>query len=187
MIKRLDTSLEAGDLVEHHLLASHVHFLTGDICEENIRKAIQWIVYENLTKTPKHLTLYVNSSGGDLYQGFALIDAMRSSKHPVHTVGLGEIMSAAFLIFVSGAKKYRTIAPNTGIMCHQYSDSPEGKHHDLKAQMQEGDNCNKRMLAILQSACKLDAKTITRKLLNPTDVWLTAEGLVELGLADKIL
>lgn len=187
MTKLIETSLEARDIVENRLLESHVHFLTGDITEENIRKALQWLVYENLTKTPKNLTLYINSPGGDLYQGFALIDAMRASKHPVHTIGLGQVCSAAFLIFVSGAKKYRKIAANTGIMCHQYSDSPEGKHHDLKAQMKEGEHCNNRMLAILQSACKLDAKTITRKLLNPTDVWLTAEELVELGLADKIL
>ena len=179
--------VSVDDLVEGRLLKSHIHFLTGDIDEDNIRKAIQWIVYENLSNETKTLTLYVNSQGGDLYSAFALIDIMQVSKHVIRTVGIGSIMSAAFLIFVSGTRGHRIIAPNTGIMCHQYSDSTEGKHHDLKATMKEGEHCNERMLSILENSCKLDAKTIKRKLLNPTDVYLTAEELILLGLADKQL
>ena len=184
-VDNLPTSAE--ELVEGKLLKSHIHFLTGDIDEDSIRKAIQWIVYENLSNESKVLTLYVNSQGGDLYSAFALIDIMKVSKHVIRTVGLGSVMSAAFLIFVSGTAGHRVIAPNTGIMCHQYSDSPEGKHHDLKATMQEGEHCNNRMLSILEDACDLDSKTIKRKLLNPTDVYLTAEQLIEYGLADKLL
>jgi ATP-dependent Clp protease protease subunit len=187
MSKPFDPSVSAEDRVEAKLLQSHVHFLTGEIEEENIRKAIQWIAYENLSNETKTLTLYVNSTGGDLYQAFALIDIMNISKHPIATVGLGSVMSAAFLIFVSGSVGHRVIAPNTGIMCHQYSDTTEGKHHDLKATMLEGENCNNRMLAIIEQACELDARTIKRKLLNPTDVYLTADQLIELGLADKLL
>ena len=187
MSKPFDPSVSADDRVEARLLQSHIHFLTGDIDEDNIRKAIQWIVYENLTNEAKTLTLYVNSQGGDLYQAFALIDIMRKSKHTINTVGLGNVMSAAFLIFISGSFGCRMIAPNTGIMCHQYSDTTEGKHHDLKATMQEGENCNARMLSIIQESCNLDVKTIKRKLLNPTDVYLTASELIDLGLADAML
>lgn len=185
MSKPLDTSAE--ERIESKLLNSHVHFLTGDIDEDNIRKAIQWLVYENLSNEQKTLTLYINTQGGDLYQAFALIDLMNVSKHTIRTVGIGNVMSAGFLIFVSGTPGYRLIAPNTGIMCHQYSDSPEGKHHDLKATMQEGDNCNSRMLTILQNSCELDVKTIKRKLLSPTDYYMTANELILLGLADKLL
>ena len=130
----------AADRIAAKLLENSTHFLIGDICEENVNEVIRWIVYENLdSRTPKTLTLYVNSQGGDLYQAFALIDTMRNSHHPVRTIGLGQIMSAAFLIFASGKKGERYIAKNTGIMCHQYSDSPEGKYHDIKAQMKEGE------------------------------------------------
>lgn len=186
-MSRPQETASAEERVESKLLNSHVHFLTGDIDEENIKKAIQWLVYENLSNEAKTLTLYVNTQGGDLYQAFALIDIMNVSKHVIRTVGIGNIMSAGFLIFISGTIGNRIIAPNTGIMCHQYSDSPEGKHHDLKATMKEGENCNDRMLNIIQDACDLDSKTIKRKLLNPTDVYLTAPELIELGLADKLL
>jgi ATP-dependent Clp protease protease subunit len=186
-MNKLDATLSAEERIESKLLSSHVHILMGDIDEDSVKKAIQWIVYENLSNETKNLTLYINSVGGDLYHAFALIDIMRASKHTIRTIGIGSIMSAAFLIFVSGARGHRIIAPNTGIMCHQYSDSPEGKHHDLKATMQEGENCNQRMLDILESSCDMDAKTIKRKLLNPTDVYLDANDLINFGLADKLL
>ena len=96
-------------------------------------------------------------------------------------------MSAAFLIFAAGDKGERYIAPNTGIMCHQYSDSSEGKHHDLKATMKEGENCNQRMLDILKEATGLTAARVKTKLLNATDVYLTAQETVDLGIADQLL
>lgn len=186
-MKKID-EFNAADRVGIKLLENSVHFLNGDIEEENVAECIKWLVFENLdTKTPRVLTLYINSQGGDLYQAFALIDVMRNSKHVVRTVGIGSIMSAAFLIFAAGDKGERYIAPNTGIMCHQYSDSSEGKHHDLKATMKEGENCNQRMLDILKEATGLTAARVKTKLLNATDVYLTAQETVDLGIADQLL
>lgn len=165
-----------------------INFLSGEITEENIGKILQWIIYENTTDdVPKTLTLYVNSEGGDLYQAFALIDMMNASKHTIRTIGIGNIMSAAFLIFASGTKGHRYISKNTGSMCHQYSGEIEGKHHDIMARMKEAELCNKRMLCILQETTGLEPRVIKSKLLNSTDVWLDSEEMVSFGLADHIL
>lgn len=92
----------AEDRIDIELLGNNIHFLVGEINEDTVKSAIKWIVYENLESKEKTLTLYVNSTGGDLYQAFALIDVMRSSNHTIRTVGIGAVMSAAFLIFASG-------------------------------------------------------------------------------------
>ena len=78
----------AEEKIELSFLDNHTHFLTGDIEEGNIKKAIQWIAYENMGKydPEKTLTLYINSYGGDLYQAFALIDMMKRSQYPVSTI-----------------------------------------------------------------------------------------------------
>lgn len=131
--------------------------------------------------------MYINSQGGDLYQALGLIDMMRLSEKPIHTIGLGAVMSAAFLIFASGTKDYRHIAKNCGIMCHQYSDTYEGKHHDLKSFTKEAELTNMRMLKILQEATGMSAREVKSKLLSPSDVWMSAEELVTLGVADSIL
>ena len=70
----------AEDRIDIKLLENSVFFLTGEIAEENIANCIKWLTYENLdTKAEKVLTLYVNSTGGDLYQALALIDMMTTS------------------------------------------------------------------------------------------------------------
>ena len=177
----------SGDKIAGRLLDNCIHYLSGEIAEENVAAAIKWIIYENLSNHNKTLTLYVNSSGGDLYQTFALIDIMRTSKLPIRTIGLGNVMSAAFLIFASGTKGLRIIAPNTGIMCHQFSNNQEGKYHDIKAQVLESDNCNFRMVEILKYATGLPANTIKAKLLPASDVYFTAEELINFKVADEIL
>ena len=186
-LKRLE-GFNASDRVDVKLLDSNVHFLVGEISEENIATCIKWIVYENLDKrTDKTLTLYINSTGGDLYQAFALIDMMQTSKHPIRTVGIGSIMSAAFLIFASGFKGERYVGLNTGIMCHQFSGGVEAKYHDIKAEVREADLCNRKMVEILKSATGLTSTKIKSKLLPASDVYLTVNELIELGIADHIL
>jgi len=178
----------AEDRISVKLLEHSVFFLTGEIEEENIEKCIKWITYENLsTKADKILTLYINSTGGDLYQAFALIDVMQTSKYTIRTIGIGSIMSAAFLIFASGTNGERYLGKNTGIMCHQFSAGTDGKYHDLKAEMKETELLNLKMVGILKDATGMTASVIKKKLLPASDVYLTSSEAVELGIADNIL
>jgi ATP-dependent Clp protease protease subunit len=186
-VKKID-EFNASDRIGIKLLENSVHFLTGEITEENVNECIKWLVYENLEAKEKVLTLYVNSSGGDLYQAFALIDTMRNSKHVVRTVGIGSIMSAAFLIFTSGDQGERHIAANTGIMCHQFAGGgSDAKFHDLKAEMKENELLNKKMVEILKNATGLAPSRIKTKLLPASDVYLTAQEAIELGVADHLI
>ena len=185
-VKKID-EFNASDRIGIKLLENSVHFLTGEITEENVNECIKWLIYENLEAKEKVLTLYVNSSGGDLYQAFALIDIMRNSKHVVRTVGIGSVMSAAFLIFASGDHGERHIAANTGIMCHQFSGGTDAKFHDLKAEMKENEMLNKKMVDILKNATGLAPSRIKTKLLPASDVYLTAQEAIELGFADHLI
>lgn len=177
----------AEDRIDNLLLDSHMFFLHGEIEEANIDRCIKWIQYENIDQKDKILTLYVNTHGGDLYQALALIDIMRTSVHPIRTIGLGNIMSGGFLIFVCGTKGERYIAPNAGIMCHQLSDDITDKYHDIKSAVKEVENCNARMIKILREATGLTALKIQAKLLPASDVYLTAKELIQLKAADYIL
>lgn len=181
--------LPVDDKIQLKFLQNSTHYLSGDIEEENIRKTIQWIMYENMCDyvKDKELKLYINSLGGDLYQAFALIDTMRNSQYPIITVATGSIMSAAFLIFSCGAKGKRYVSPNTSIMCHQFSDSMESKYHDIKAAMKEAEYCNERMMNILRDASGLESRVIKSKLLGPSDAYFTPQELIELNIADHIL
>ena len=83
----------ADERVEVSLYDNDVHYLNGEITEDNVSKAIKWILSANLNKKPKRtLKLYVNTVGGDLYESFALIDVMRNSHHHVSTIGIGAVI-----------------------------------------------------------------------------------------------
>jgi ATP-dependent Clp protease protease subunit len=185
-VKKID-DFNAEDRIDIKLLENSVHFLTGEIDDENIGKCIKWITYENFDSKDKVLTLYINSTGGDLYSAFALIDIIKSSNHTVRTVGVGAVMSAAFLIFASGDKGERYVGRNASLMCHQFSDSTEGKYHDIKATMKDSELSNQRMVDVLREATGLAPSVVKKKLLPASDVYLTAEEAIELGIADQIL
>ena len=171
----------AEERAEVQLFDNDVHYLNGEITEENVSKAVKWILSANLTKKPKRkLTLYINTIGGDLYEAFALIDVMRNSHHNISTIGIGAVMSAGFLIFASGKHGERYVGKNTGIMNHQHSDI-------MKAQMKENNNCEQRCMQILRDATGFGLADVRKKFNNPSDQYFTAKQLVDLKIADHIL
>ena len=163
------------------------HFFTGNVDGDSIEKAIRWIMVGARNPSPKYpMKLYVNSDGGNLTDAFALMDVMRTSLVPIATVGMGNLMSSAFMIFAAGTKGQRAIAKNTSIMIHQFNHEYAGKYHDMKAYAEEIDRINYRMVAELARTSGLTEQEVGSKLLKPSDVWLTAEQLIELGFADII-
>lgn len=186
-VKKLEDFI-AEDRIDLKLLENSTYFINGEIDEDSVGACVKWLIYENLdTSKEKILTIYINSTGGDLYQAFGLIDVMQASPHVIRCIGIGAVMSAAFLIFASGDKGQRYAAKNTSFMCHQFSESMDNKYHDLKATMRENDLCNDRMVAILKEATALAPSVIKKKLLPASDVYLTAQEVVELNVADHIL
>jgi len=167
---------------------SGVFMLMGEINDDSCRECVSWLFEMNLTQGKKHmhktLHIVVNSPGGDLSCGFAIIDAMEGSAIPVHTIGMGQICSAAFMIFLQG--KHRVLTPNTSIMSHTFSWAPSGNFHDLISSRVEVDNSHRRMLEHYQKTTKLPLDVISKKLLTKVDVWLTAQEALELNVCDEI-
>jgi ATP-dependent protease ClpP protease subunit len=72
-------------------------------------------------------------------------------------------------------------------MCHQFSSGMDAKYHDLKAEMKETELLNDKMIDVLKEATGLAPSVIKKKLLPPSDVYLTAQEVLDLGIADHIL
>jgi ATP-dependent Clp protease protease subunit len=100
---------------------------------------------------------------------------------------MGAVMSAAFLIFAAADKGQRYASKNTSFMCHQFSSGMDAKYHDLKAEMKETELLNEKMINILKESTGLAPSVIKKKLLSASDVYLTAQEVVALGVADHIL
>jgi len=156
---------------------------------KSIRSVIEWILRNNFlpaSKRPEYLNLIINSPGGDLNSAFALIDVMKGSAIPVHTLGIGQISSCALLTFMSGAKGHRVLTPNTSILSHQYSWGSYGKEHELISRVKEFELTSTRMLELYKHCTGLTETKIREILLPAKDVWLSAKEAVEYGIADSI-
>lgn len=162
--------------------------LFGEIDEHTALDAVKFIFAHNLNKSLKlkHLTLVINSQGGSLTDAFAIIDVMRHSSLPVHTLGLGNISSAGLMIFMAGAPGHRTITANTTIMSHQWSGGAVGKMHELISAQQDFEQTTQRMMQHYHRCSGLEPDQIRQHLLPPHDAYLTAEQAVTLGIADRI-
>jgi len=168
---------------------NHTYLFMEDFESKTVAPVISWILRCNMlppNKRADHLTLIINSPGGDLNSAFALIDVMRGSAIPVHTLGIGQISSCGLLAFIAGHKGSRVITPMTSILSHQYSWGSHGKNHELLARVKEFELTNQRMMNLYKHCTGLSESKIREVLLPAQDVWLSAEEAVDHGLADYI-
>lgn len=165
-----------------------IYVFMDEVHDESIKPIIEWILMENhvVKKKKKELLLMICSEGGSVEDAFALIDVMNASSVPVKTVGLGCIASSGLLIFLAGHTGRRVLTPNTSILSHQYSNYHEGKHHELFAIAKEHTLIQERMLNHYKATTGLHEDVILSKLLPPTDVYLSAEEALKLGICDYI-
>ena len=169
------------------LYKSGIHLLMDDITADSCKDAIEFVLKQNLEKKKqKRLQFLICSNGGDVPSCFALIDVMRGSGIPIHTVGLGVIASCGLLLFITGAKGKRVLTPNTSILSHQYSWGNWGKEHELFAQVKEFELSSQRLINHYKRCTGLKEKEIREYLLPPEDVWLSGNEAKKLGLCDSI-
>ncbi len=159
----------------------------NDVDETTCKEAIEFILKQNMERKKKpYLNLMICSNGGDVPQAFALIDIMKSSKIPIHTVGLGVIASCGLMMFIAGEPGHRVLTPNTSILSHQYSWMSWGKEHELFAQVKEFELSTTRMIEHYKKCTGLAEEKIRQHLLPPEDVWLSAKEAKKLNLCDSV-
>lgn len=165
-----------------------MYVFMDDVTSESMKPIIEWILVENhvTKKKKKELLLMICSDGGSVADAFALIDVMRASSIPVKTVGLGSIASCGLLIFMAGHKGHRILTPNTSILSHQYSWGSDGKAHELFSITKEFNLTQARMVEHYKECTGLTEEEIKVTLLPPSDVWLTADEALALGICDYI-
>ena len=165
-----------------------MYVFMGEITDDAIRPIIEWILVENhvVRKKKKELLLMICSEGGAMESAFALIDVMRASSIPIKTVGLGSVASSALLIFLAGTPGRRMLTSNTSILSHQYSWGSDGKHHELFAMTKEFGLAQQRMMDHYRVTTGLDEEVIKQRLLPASDVYLSAEEALALGICDFI-
>jgi ATP-dependent Clp protease protease subunit len=132
------------------------------------------------------IQMIINSPGGEVSAAWQIIEVMDYIDTPVLTTALGQIASAALMIFMNGEPGTRQITKRTSIMSHRYSSGIAGSHQDLISIGSEFHNAFKRILSHYSECTGLDEKTIKEELLCEHDVWLTPAKAKKYNIADII-
>lgn len=134
----------------------------------------------------KPIKLYINSFGGSVYDMWGLIDVMLSSKTPIHTYCVGSAMSAAFIIFLAGQKRF--CYKHSTFMYHQmtvyrgyqkYQDVVEGKD--------EMDALNRQLEEFVVHRTKLTRSEIDEIREKKKNVYIHSDEAVKYGIVDEVL
>ena len=152
-----DTGGKSPPTDEADLYKSGIYLFMDAVTADTCKEAIEFVLKQNTEKKKqKRLQFMICSPGGMMPECFALIDIMKGSRIPIHTVGLGCIASCGLLLFITGEKGHRTLTPNTSILSHQFSWGNWGKEHELFAQVKEFELSTKRMLDHYKKCTGLD-------------------------------
>lgn len=167
------------------LLKENIIFLGGPIDADSANIIIAQMLFLQSEDPKKDITMYVNSPGGVVTAGLAIIDTMNNIKNDVSTVCVGSAASAAAVILSAGAKGKRYALPNSEIMIHQPLGGAEGQATDIEISA-------KRILKFRELLNKMLAKNTGQPLSKiekdvDRDFFMNAEEAKKYGIIDKIV
>ena len=174
----------------------------GDINEERCSEAIYTLKYltesglmaaqlsstEEEEDAPEPIEFCISTYGGAAMDMFAVYDTMREIRNvvPIHTVGMGKVMSAGVLLLAAGTKGQRKIGKNCRVMIHGVISGQHGHLHDVENEFEEAKITQKQYVKALAAETNMTEAHLRKLIQRKTNVYIDAEEAVELGIADII-
>ena len=167
------------------LLRDRIIFLGGPINDEVANLVIAQLLFLQSEDPKKEISLYINSPGGVVTAGLAIIDTMRHIQPAVSTVCVGMAASMAAVMLAAGEKGKRFILPNAEVMIHQPSGGAEGMAADIEITAKQILKLRERLNKILATSTGQTIKKIETDV--DRDFFMTAEEALKYGIVDKVL
>jgi ATP-dependent Clp protease protease subunit len=167
------------------LLRDNIIFLDGPIDDHVANLIIAQMLFLQSEDPKKDISFYINSPGGSVTAGLAIIDTMNNIKNDVSTICVGMAASMGAVILSAGEKGKRLALPNSEIMIHQPHGGVEGQASDIEISA-------KRIIKNRETLNKMLAKN-TGKTLSQVekdadrDFFMSADEAKKYGIVDKVL
>jgi ATP-dependent Clp protease protease subunit len=120
------------------LLRDRIVMLSGEIEMGMANTIIAQLLLLESENPNADIMMYIQSPGGEVNAGFAILDTMKYIRAPVSTIGMGTVASMASLLLAGGTKGKRFALPNTRIMIHQPHGGAHGQITDMEIHVAEG-------------------------------------------------
>ncbi|MDO4978773.1 MAG: ATP-dependent Clp protease proteolytic subunit [Candidatus Saccharibacteria bacterium] len=167
------------------LLEDRIIFLGEDVNSHTANLVVAQLLFLAHADPKKDIKLYINSPGGSVYDGLAIIDTMNFISPDVQTIGIGLQASMGAMLLSSGAKGKRFVLPNSRIMIHQPSSGTEGKITDQEIALKEGIFLKKRLAEIFAKNTGKSLAQVEKDM--DRDNWMSAEEAKKYGIVDEVI
>ena len=167
------------------LLNDPIVFLGEQVDAHTANLIVAQLLYLANEDPKRDIKLYINSPGGSVYDGLAIIDTMNYIAPDVQTIGIGLQASMGAMLLACGAKGKRFVLPNARIMIHQPSSGTEGKITDQEIALKEGIYLKKRLVEIFARQTGKSAEQVEKDM--DRDNWMSAEEALKYGIVDEII
>lgn len=185
------TSRNDHDAVSSHLpdrvVSERIIYLSGEVNEHSISQVIAGVVVLANQDNRLPITLFVSTYGGSVDEMFSLYDVIKHVSCPIHTIGLGKVMSAGVLLLASGKKGCRMVGSSARLMIHPISGVSEGNFFQLKNELAETERQQKMMEEMLLRETKMSRQKLQEIMKSGYDHYITAQEAVKLGIVDVII
>ena len=167
------------------LLNDRIVFLGEDVNPHTANLVVAQLLYLANEDPKRDIKLYINSPGGSVYDGLAIIDTMNYIEPDVQTIGIGLQASMGAMLLACGAKGKRFVLPNARVMIHQPSSGTEGKITDQEIALKEGILLKKKLAEIFAERTGKSLKQVERDM--DRDNWMSAQEALEYGIIDGVI
>ena len=167
------------------LLNDRIVFLGEEVTDVSANLVVAQLLHLESQDSEKDISLYINSPGGSVTAGLAILDTMNYIKCDVSTICLGECASMGAVLLSAGAKGKRFALPNYMVLIHQPSGGAQGQQTEIEIVADFMRKTRDRLNKILADNTGQPIEVIERD--TERDNYMTAQQAMEYGLVDHVI
>ncbi|MCJ8014345.1 ATP-dependent Clp endopeptidase proteolytic subunit ClpP [Paenibacillus sp. KQZ6P-2] len=167
------------------LLKDRIIFLGSEVNDQVANSIIAQLLFLAADDPDKEISLYINSPGGSISSGFAILDTMDYIKPQVSTICMGIAASMGAFLFLGGAKGKRYALPNSEFMLHQPLGGAQGQASDIEISARRIIKMREKVNQFIADKTGQPLDKIYRD--ADRDFYLSAEEALEYGIVDRII
>ncbi len=167
------------------LLNDRIVMLNEEVNSATASIVVAQLLYLESQDPTKDISLYINSPGGSVTDGFAVYDTMKYIKCDVSTICMGMAASMGAFLLSAGTKGKRIALPNSTIMIHQPLGGYKGQATDMEIHTKYMLDIKARLNQILSENTGKPLDVIKND--TERDNFMTAQQAMEYGLIDKVI
>lgn len=167
------------------LLKDRIIFLAGPINDTVANLVVAQLLFLEHQDSNKDIKLYINSPGGSVSAGLAIMDTMNHVKSDVSTICIGVAASMGAVLLSAGAKGKRLALPNAEILIHQVMGGAEGQASDIEITARQIIKMKERLNKVLAKNTGQKLERVEKD--ADRDFYMTAEEAKKYGLIDNVV